>query len=66
MRSEKRHLTGGKELQDQEIIRILVEMETSKKFGILEADTIKQGNKKLKNLWKVFMGNEKTTGKQTI
>ena len=41
-KSSKRHLTDGMELPNQDNIRTLVENETYKYLGILEADTIKQ------------------------
>ena len=42
MKSGKRHLTDGMELLNQNKIRTLVENETYKYLGILEADIIKQ------------------------
>ena len=42
MKSGKRQLTDWKELPNQDKIRTLVENETYKYLGILEADTIKQ------------------------
>ena len=42
MKSGKRHMTDGIELQNQDKIRTLTENETYKYLGILEADTIKQ------------------------
>ena len=42
IKSNKRHLTDGMELPNQDKIRTLVEKETYKYLGILEADTIKQ------------------------
>ena len=42
MISEKRRMTEGMELPNQEKIRTLGEKETYKYLGILEADTIKQ------------------------
>ena len=42
MKSDKRHLTDGIELPNQDKIRTLGENETYKYLGILEADTIKQ------------------------
>ena len=42
MKSGKRQLTDGMELQDQDKIRTLGENKTYKYLGILEADTIKQ------------------------
>ena len=43
IKSGKRHLTDGIELQIQDKIRTLAENETYKYLGILEADTVKQG-----------------------
>ena len=42
MKSGKQHLTDGIELPNQGKIRTLVENETYKYLGILEADTIKK------------------------
>ena len=42
MKSGKRHMTDGVELQNHDKIRTLEENETNKFLGILEADTIKQ------------------------
>ena len=42
MKSDKRHLTDGMELPNQDKIRTLGENETYRDLGILEADTIKQ------------------------
>ena len=42
MKSDKRHLTDGMELPNQDKIRTLGENETYKYLSILEADTIKQ------------------------
>ena len=42
MKSDKRHLTDGMELPNQDEIRTLAENETDKYLGILEVDTIKQ------------------------
>ena len=41
MKSDRRHLTDGKELPNQDMIRTLVDNETYKYLGILEAATIK-------------------------
>ena len=41
MKSDKRHLTDGMELPNQDKIRTLAEMETDRYVGILEAYTIK-------------------------
>ena len=46
MKSGKRHLTDGMELPNQNKIRTLEEIENYKYLGILEADTIKQGEMK--------------------
>ena len=46
MKSGKRHLTDGMELPNQDKIKTLGENETYKYLGILEADTIKQGEMK--------------------
>ena len=43
MKSEKRHMTDGMELSNQEKIRSLGEREKCKYLGILKVDTIKQG-----------------------
>ena len=48
MKSGKRNLTDGIELPNQDKIRTLAENETYKHLGILEADTIKQGEMKNK------------------
>ena len=48
MKSGKRNLTDGIELPNQDKIRTLAENETYKHLGILEADTIKQGEMKTK------------------
>ena len=42
MKSDKRHLTDGMELPNQDKIRILGEKETYEFLGILKSDTIKQ------------------------
>ena len=52
MKSGKRHMTGGMELQNQVIINTLGEKETYKYLMILEADTIKQEEMKEKKLKK--------------
>ena len=48
MKSGKRHLTEGMELPNQDKIRTPAEKETYKYLGILEADTIKQEERKEK------------------
>ena len=45
---------------------MLGERETFKYLGILEADTIKQGEKKEKKLKRVSQEDEETTRNQTI
>ena len=48
MGSGRRHMMDGMELPNQEKIRMLREKETHKYLGILEADTNKQGEMKVK------------------
>ena len=48
MKSGKRQLTDGMELPNKDKIKTLVENETYKYLGILEADTIKQAEMKEK------------------
>ena len=48
MKSDKRHLTDGIELPNQDKIRTLAENETDKNIEILEADIIKQAEMKNK------------------
>ena len=48
IKSVKQHLTDGMELPNQDKIRTLGEKETYKYLGILEADTIKQVERKNK------------------
>ena len=55
MKSGKRHLTDRMELPNQDKIRMLGERETYKYLGILEADTIKQGEMKDK-IHKEYLG----------
>ena len=50
MKSGKRHITDGLELPKQDKITTLGENETYEYLGILEADTIKQGEMKDKPL----------------
>ena len=50
MRSSKRHMTDGIELQNQDKIRTLGEKETDKYLGILEDDTLRWKKKLLKNI----------------
>ena len=54
MKSDKRHLTDGMELPNQDKIRTLGEKETYKYLGSLEADTIKQKEMKDK-IQKVYL-----------
>ena len=49
MRAEKRQMTKGIKLLNQEKIKTLGEQETYKYMGILEEDTIKQVQMKEKN-----------------
>ena len=49
VKSDKRHLSNGMELPNQDNIWTLEKKETYKYLGILEADTIKQVEKKEKN-----------------
>ena len=46
MKSGKRHMTDGMELQNQDKIKTLREGETYKYLGILKADTFKQAEMK--------------------
>ena len=48
MKSGERHVNAGMDLPNQDKIRTLAENETYKYLGILEADTIKQGEMKNK------------------
>ena len=48
MKSGKQHMTDGMELPNHDKIRTLGENETNKYLGILEADTIKQVEMKVK------------------
>ena len=48
MKSGKRHLTDRMEQPNQDKIRTLAEKETYKYFGMLEADTIKHVEMKIK------------------
>ena len=48
MKNGKQHLTDGMELPNQDKIRTLIDKETYKYLGILEADTIKQEEMKEK------------------
>ena len=52
--NSKRHLTDGMELTNQHKIRTLGEKETYKYLGFLEADTIKQVQRKDK-IQKVYL-----------
>ena len=56
-KSGKRHLTDGIELPNQDKIRTLAENETYKYLGILEADTIKQGEMKNQNFKRISQEN---------
>ena len=46
MKIDKRHLTDGMEMSNQEKIKMLGEKETYNYLGIFEADTLKQADKK--------------------
>ena len=46
LKSEKRHMTEGMELPNQEKIKMLGEKEMYKYLGILKADTIEQAEMK--------------------
>ena len=63
MKNVKRHLTNGMELPNQGKFRTLREKETSKYFGILEADTIKQKKMKEK-LRKSISGEPESYSRQ--
>ena len=47
MRNEKQHITDEIDLPNHAKIRTLGEKETYKYFGILEADSIKQDERKM-------------------
>ena len=68
MKSDKRHLTDGIELPNQEKIRILGEKETYKYLGISEADAIKQVKMKKKKKKKetVSQENQNATRDKTM
>ena len=57
MKSGKRHLTEGIELPNQDKIRTLVENETNKYLGILEADIINQVKMKKQNSKRISQEN---------
>ena len=57
MKSGKRHLTDGMELPNHDKIKKLAENETYKYLGILEADTIKQVERKEKNSKRISQEN---------
>ena len=65
MKSGKRHLTDGTELQNQDQIRTLGEKETYKYLAILEADTIKQVEMKEK-IKKEYIRRTRNYSRQTI
>ena len=58
MKADKRHITEGMELPNQDKIRTLAENETYKYLGILEADTIKQVEMKKKKKKKKNISGE--------
>ena len=64
MKSDKRHLTDGIELPNQDKIRTLADNETYKYLGILEADTIKQVKMK-KKFQKYISGELKNYSRQS-
>ena len=66
MKSDRRHITDGMELPNQEKIRTLGEKEIYKYLGILEATTIKQAEIKEKNWERVSQENQKATRSKTI
>ena len=66
MKSDKRHLTDGMELPNQDKIRTLGEKETYKYLSILKADTIKQVEIKEKNQKEYLRGTKKATRDKTI
>ena len=67
MGSEKRHITKGIELSNQEKkIRMFREKEIYKYLGILDGDTIEQVRMKEKNLKRVSQENKETSGNQTM
>ena len=59
MKSGKRQIREGIEQPNQERIRTLEEKENYKYLGILEANTIKQGEMKEKNKKRVHQTNMK-------
>ena len=65
MKSEKRGMTEGIKVPNQEKLRTLEEKKTYKYLGILEADTIKQVEIKEKKLKRISPENQKTTRDQT-
>ena len=66
MKSGKRHMTEGVELQNQEKIRTLRGKEIYNYLGILEADTIKQQEIKEKFFKKVSKKSQKITRNKTL
>ena len=66
VKSGKRLMTEWMELSNQEKIRTLGEKKTYKYLGMLEADTVKQGEMKEKIFKSVSQENEKATWNQTI
>ena len=67
MKSGKRQMPDGMELQNQDKIRTLGEKETYKYLGILHADTIKQVEmKKSRKSCSVSQDNQKATRDKTI
>ena len=62
MKIDKRYLTNGMELPNQDKIRTLGEKETYKYLGILEADTIK----KVEMEEKISQESQKATRNKTM
>ena len=62
--NNKRHLTDGMELPNQDKIRMHGEKETYKYLGILEADTMKQEEMKEKNFRKNISGEPESYSRQ--
>ena len=63
---QKRQMTDGRELSNQEKIRTFGERKTYEYLGILIENTIKHDGNEIKNEKLISHENEKTTGNQTI
>ena len=59
-------MTDGMQLPNQDKIRMLAENETYKYLGILEADNIKQVERKYKSQKEYLRINKKTTRDKTL